>query len=131
MFNRKSNPNKQGDIGMGLAISWFTLNDYTVSIPITDSQGYDLIVDSSDTLYRVFIRTTTRDKGDGIFEVGLRTQGGNYTQKDKSSYFDNSKSDLVFIACSDGKMFLIPSKDIMNSSSITVGSEKYRKFEIS
>jgi hypothetical protein len=39
------NSKKQGDWGLGSAIAWFTAQGYTVALPITDSQHYDLIVD--------------------------------------------------------------------------------------
>ena len=37
------NSKRQGNIGIGAAIAWFTVHGYTVSIPLTDSQDYDLI----------------------------------------------------------------------------------------
>ena len=43
-----SNSKKQGDWGLGRAIAYFTLKEYTVSVPLTESQDYDLIVDATD-----------------------------------------------------------------------------------
>lgn len=39
------NSKKQGDVGLGTDISFFTQRGWTVSIPLTDSQDYDLVVD--------------------------------------------------------------------------------------
>lgn len=45
---RQHNPKKQGDAGLGVAIGWFTTHGYTMSVPLTDSQDYDLIVDDGN-----------------------------------------------------------------------------------
>jgi HJR/Mrr/RecB family endonuclease len=58
MFDQ-ANTKKQGDVGLGQAIAWFTRNSYTVSLPLTDSQDYDLIVDKDNVLYRVQVKTTS------------------------------------------------------------------------
>lgn len=129
MFERAENPNAQGDIGMGIAINYFVRNKYTVSIPITDSQGYDLIVDKQGVISRVFIRTTTNKSPSGAYEAGLRTQGGNFTRKSKQKLFDNKSCEMVFIACANGDNFLIPSQEMTVKSSITLG-EKYLKYKI-
>lgn len=126
MVNRESNPRKQGDAGMGVAIGWFASNGYTVCVPLTDSQGYDLIVDDECMLKRVFVRTTTRKNGSGNWEAGLRTQGGNKSQF-KIRKFDKDAVELVFIVCGDGSMFLIPSGKVECMSSITLG-DKYKEY---
>ena len=128
MFIKNNNPNKQGDIGMGLCISYFTSILNTVCLPLTDSQEYDLIIDNGK-LKKVSIKTGTQLKSSGGFEIDLRTQGGNFTQKSKIKYFDNTTCDLVFIACSDGRLFLIPSKEITSKSTITVGGKSFNEFE--
>ena len=38
--------NKQrGNCGLGIAIAYFSTNGYTVSIPLNDTQDYDLLID--------------------------------------------------------------------------------------
>lgn len=40
------NTNKEkGNAALGLAIAYFSSNGYTVSIPLNDTQDYDLIVE--------------------------------------------------------------------------------------
>ena len=36
-----------GRIGLTMAINYFTINGYTVSLPINDTQWYDLIVEKT------------------------------------------------------------------------------------
>ena len=129
-FEKQNNPNKQGDMGMGLAISYFTLKGWTVCLPLTDSQSYDLVVDDGINLNKVFIRTSTRKVESGGYEVNLRSQGGNFTRKNKTKLFDKSKCDLVFVACSDGRQYLIPSDKINSKSTISVGGKTYNTFLI-
>ena len=41
--------NKQrGNCGLGIAIGYFSTNGYTVSIPLNDTQDYDLLIDKDN-----------------------------------------------------------------------------------
>lgn len=113
---------------MGVAIAWFATNGYTVSIPLTDSQPYDLVVDNGGGLQRVAVRTTTQDNSRGGFDVGLRTQGGNKSQF-TIHHFDPTVVELLFVACGDGSQYLIPSSQIASKSYISVG-HKYQNFRL-
>jgi hypothetical protein len=122
-----SSSKKQGDAGLAVAISSFVLSGYTVCIPLTDSQEYDLIVGLGINLYKVQVKTSTEK--DGIYnKVQLRTRttkGG----KNFFKSFDNSLVDYLFILTSEGDKFLIPSKEIIVKTAITLG-EKYSKYKI-
>ena len=41
------NKKQIGRIGLSMAINYFTLNGYTVSIPMNDTQWYDLIIEKN------------------------------------------------------------------------------------
>lgn len=127
MFNA-SNSKKQGDIGLGCAIGWFASKGYTVSIPLTDSQDYDLVVDI-DRLSKVQVKTTSYKKPSGYFEVGLRTLGGNQSWNGVVKHFDPLKIDYLFVVTSEGECFLIPSSKINSKNSITLGL-KYKEFSL-
>ena len=46
------NSNKEkGNAGLGLAIAYFSANGYTVSIPLNDTQDYDIIIEKSDIVF--------------------------------------------------------------------------------
>lgn len=116
---------------MGVAIGWFACAGWTVCVPLTDSQPYDLVVDAGDgVLCRVSVRTSTQRQPKGQYEVGLRTQGGNHTQRAKVRHFDPAIVDILFVACDDGTKYLIPSAAITNRSSLTVGGSKYNEFQV-
>jgi hypothetical protein len=130
MIERQKNPRKQGDAGMGVAIGWFATQGYTVCVPLTDSQPYDLVVENGEGLKRVFVRTTTQlsKRGNGVYNCGLRTQGGNKSQFTIRK-FDQKCADLVFIVCGDGCKFLLSSHEVKTQTTISLG-KKYEKFKV-
>ncbi len=112
---------------MGVSIGWFASHGYTVCVPLTDSQRYDLVVDNGTGLLRVAVRTTTMKSNGGKFMVGLRTIGSNM-YRTKITRLDPDEVDLLFVVCADLTMYMIPSKEITVTNTITLsnGYEKYR-----
>lgn len=125
MFVQK-NSKKQGDVGLGIAIGWFCQNGLTVSIPLTDSQDYDLVVDTIDGLDRVQVKTTSY-KRRGKFTVSLSVKGGNRTSKGRIKKIDKSKVDSVFVITADNTCYWIPTHCIESEYSITLG-DKFDNF---
>lgn len=118
---------KQGDIGVGWAIAHLSQIG-TVSIPLTDSQEYDLIVDiENEGLFRVQVKTTSFRVPSGSYNVSLTVKGGNKSSS-KIKEFDKTKVDLVYVLTSEGTEYLIPVSEI-GKGSITLGI-KYKKFII-
>ncbi len=109
MLHRHASTKKQGDTGMGLAIGWFTSHGYTVSIPLTDSQDYDLIVDNGTGLKRVQVKTTTFQVTPGVYQANLSVKGGNRTSKGTVKKFDSTRVEILFIATGDSGLYLVPS----------------------
>ena len=55
----KFNTNKEkGNTGLGITIAYFTANGYTVSIPLNDTQDYDLVIDKNNELETVQVKAT-------------------------------------------------------------------------
>ena len=86
---------------MAQAIATFTRLGFDVSIPLTESASYDLIVEAMGSLKKVQIKFTTNK------EVGLRrvhsNSKGYVVKKPKENAFD-----WVYILNSDGIEYLIP-----------------------
>jgi len=114
-----------GNIGLGEAIAYFTRNGMRVSIPLNDSQPYDLIVDNDGVLARVSVKTTLFARRPGSYEVGLCTKGG--TQGTDVQPFDNTTVEMLFIHAG-GINYLMPAREIQNKKTITVGNgyQEYR-----
>jgi hypothetical protein len=126
MTIRRSNPRKQGEIGLGAAIGWFTANDYLVAIPLCDNQPYDLIVDDGNALQRVQVKTTTSRGPYGNFVAKLETAGGNQSFHTRKPW-DSTASDLLFILTDEGDIYVFPSAAITNRRTISL-CEKYQQY---
>ena len=88
---------KQGNIGMSYAIAYYSSLGYTVSIPLTDTQDYDLIVDDGERLLKVQVKTTTsKSKNSNNYRLNLRVTGGNRSGIGKNKMFNENHCDLVF-----------------------------------
>jgi hypothetical protein len=126
----RKNSRWQGDVGLAAAIAWFAENHYRVSIPLTDSQDYDLVVDDGDRLYKVQVRTTYRLEYESIYKVNLVVSGGNRSGTGKVKYFDPGCVDLLFVLTDAGDRFLIPCDEITTRKSINLGAN-YQKYRVS
>ncbi len=122
------NTKKQGDIGLGAAIAYFTMKGYTVAIPLTDSQQYDLIVDIDGKLSRVQVKTT-RFKGRGSYEISLSIKGGNRSSTGKLHRFDRSQVDHLFVLTEDGGSYFIPTSAIENTCALRL-TERLQQFRL-
>ena len=107
-----------GRLGLSMAINYFTIQGYTVSLPINDTQWYDLIIEKDNQFFTVQCKATQTEND----SIDLRSTGGT-----KGFIYDNvlnhSKLDYLFCVNKDLKMWLIPVKDITTSKQITLRTE--------
>lgn len=113
---------------MCYAIAYYSKMGWTISIPITDSQDYDLIVDTNSSLLKVQVKTTIQKSPAGASIVSLRTNGGNKSGN-TSKNFDENECDLLFVMTDTPEFFSIPRKEIIAVSTITL-SEKYLPYKV-
>lgn len=125
-MNFKNNKEK-GNAGLGIAIAYFSTNGYTVSIPLNDTQDYDLIVEKENKFLSVQVKATGCKTRYGKYQVALKSCGGTngYTYKT----LIDTKVDLLFVVASDLSMFLIPVKNIKNRSTLNLCNE-YERYRI-
>lgn len=107
-----------GRIGLSMAINYFTCKGYTVSIPMNDTQWYDIVVEKDGIFQTVQCKATQTENGD----IDFRSTGGT-----KGAVYDNllnhSELDLLFCVNKDLDMWLIPVKDITTKKSIRLRKE--------
>lgn len=115
------NTKKQGDAALGAAIAWFTRNQYTVCLPLTDSQDYDLIVEKNDQLQRVQVRSSRTDT------IGLRVLGGNSKRNFVHRLGTDLKYDLLFAVCSTGQ-YVIPKSTFAEHRNTLVLRAKWKSY---
>ena len=101
--------NKQlGRIGLSMAINYFTINGYTVSLPINDTQWYDLVVEKDGEFKTVQCKCTDTKSN----TIDLRSKGGT-----KGAVYDvlvdHPNLDYLFCVDSTRNMFLIPINDLV------------------
>lgn len=123
MFNFK-NYNKQGDLGVGKAITHFASKGCTISIPLTDSQEYDLVVDDGNNIQRVQVKTT-KYKRNGNYVVNLKTA----LRGNKFKRFSNVHCDLLYILTEENDEYIIPAKDLIVTTSLSLGKQ-YEKYKL-
>lgn len=131
MLIEQKNSKKQGDVGMAVAISYFAIKGDTVSVPLTDSQAYDLLVDDGTSIYRVQVKTVYYKKpGKKNYEVELRTHGGNRSGTGKVKHFDHTVVDILFVLTENMVQYSIPVEKFSNISTLTL-SKDYDKYIVS
>lgn len=122
------NTKKQGDAGVGVAIAYFCVEGYNVSLPLTDSQDYDLIVEQSGKLETVQVKTATQKDGN-IYVVELQTKGGNQSWSGIVKTLKDTEVDLLFVVTKAGTTYLIPVSEITNRATLNLGN-KYEKYRV-
>lgn len=123
LFRYCNNSKQQGDVGLARAIAWFSQNGYTVSVPLTDSQDYDLVVERNGDLLRVQVKTT-KFKDGKYYQVALQTRGGNQSWSGTIKTFIDTEVELLYIVCDNGTEYMIPAREITSRNSLNLG-EKY------
>lgn len=131
MFSKAFNSKKQGDIGLAHAIAYFTQNYKVVSLPLSDNQDYDLIVEDYDSkLFRVQVKTCSSTNKWGIYMVTLKTCGGNSKKNHIHKTADIIVYDLLFVLAGNGETYCIPKEHIKEiRNQINLGSN-YQIFRV-
>ena len=124
----KFSTNKEkGNSGLGIAIAYFSSHGYIVSIPLNDTQDYDLIVDKNNVIQKVQVKSTSFRTKYGIYQVSLKSCGGTKGKTYKTLIETNV--DILFIVADNLHTFLIPINIIKNKSTLNL-CEKYSPFRV-
>ena len=101
-----------------MAINYFTIKGYTISLPINDTQWYDLIIEKDGIFETVQCKATQTSEG----TIDFRSTGGT-----KGVEYDNLKnhSELDWLFCVDKNlnMWLFPVKELNNNRQIKLRTE--------
>lgn len=120
----------QGNIGAARAVYEFTKKGYTVLVPLSDSDKYDIVVDDGDRLLKVQVKTTQCKSPSGGYAVNLKTSGGN-TKTNTITKRKEGDYDLLFVLSELGECWIIPEKSLSGASnSIVVGATKYSEYKL-
>lgn len=123
----KFSTNKEkGNSGLGIAIAYYSTNGYIVSIPLNDTQDYDLVVEKDNILKRIQVKATSCKKN-GNYQVALKSCGGTKGNTYKTLIETNVEE--LFVVTKDLTIYIIPKKNISNKSTLSI-CDKYEKYKI-
>ena len=120
----KTNKEK-GNSGLGMAIAYFSTNGYVVSIPLNDTQDYDLVVEKNGELKTVQVKSTACKTISGTYQVALKSCGG--TNGITYKTLVDTNVDFLFILNEKLEMYLIPKNEMHNKSTLNL-CKKYKKY---
>ena len=91
---------RKGDIAVSRAIATFTKAGFDVSLPITESAAYDLIIDTNEGLKRVQVRFTSTGEVD-LRRIHSNSKGYVIKKTKPNSY------DWLYILTAQDKEYLL------------------------
>ena len=122
------NTNKEkGNAGLGMAIAYYSCNGYTVSIPLNDTQDYDIIVEKDGSLKTVQVKASGCMTRNSNYQIALKSCGGTVGKTYKTVI--ETKVDIIFIVTKDKGMYEIPRVEIDNKSTLNI-CDKYLKYKV-
>ena len=116
----------KGRTGLALAIGYFGSHGYTVSIPLNDTQDYDLLIDDGNQILKISVKATAQIDSSGASIVSLRNFGG--TKGTVYGREVDKNIDFVFVVNNKSEMWLLP-KIILTTNSMSLG-EKYKQYKL-
>ena len=122
----KTNKEK-GNTSLGIAIAYYASNGYTVSIPLNDTQDYDLIVDRDNLIKRVQVKSTGCKTKYGSYQVALKSCGG--TKGETYKTVIDTNIDELFIVTEDIGLYILPIEELKNKSTLNI-CNKYEKYRV-
>jgi uncharacterized protein YjaG (DUF416 family) len=118
---------EKGNTGLGIAIAYYTSNGYIVSIPLNDTQDYDLIVERDNRLKRVQVKATSCKTKSGNYQVALKSCGG--TKGTTYKRVIETFIEELFIVTEKLDIYIIPIDKLMNRSTISI-CDKYNMYKV-
>ena len=118
---------EKGNTGLGIAIAYYTSKGYIVSIPLNDTQDYDLIVDENNVLKKIQVKATSCKTKYGNYQVALKSCGGTKGKVYKTLI--DTTVDELFIVTENLKIYILPIEEITNKSTLNI-CKKYEKYRV-
>ena len=125
-MNFKTNKEK-GNSALGIAIAYFITNGYVVSIPLNDTQDYDLVVERENRYYGIQVKATSCKTKYDVYQVALKSCGG--TKGTTYKTVVDTNIDYLFIVTDRLDMYMIPKEVITNRSTLNL-CDKYKKYKV-
>lgn len=114
---------EKGRAGLSLAIAYFGANGYTVSIPLNDTQDYDLVIEKEGIFQTVQCKAT----GTNNNQISLRTCGCNTKGSHIYKTVIETDVDILFCIDKNQNLFSIPVVELKqygNTNVVTLRTEQ-------
>jgi len=123
--------NKQkGNLAVASAIHHFVSQGYTVSLPLSDTARYDLVVEQDGEFQAVQCKYVGYEGNSGIYSVPLYVSGGNRSAGNRRIRYRYRDFDILFVLCANGNAYAIPFQEIAGQTTINLGrASKWSKWE--
>lgn len=118
---------EKGNSALGIAIAYFTTNGYVVSIPLNDTQDYDLVIEKEGKYHSVQVKATACKTKYGVYQVALKSCGGTKGKTYKTVVDTNIN--YLFVVTDKIDMYMIPKETIRNRSTLNL-CDKYEKYKV-
>ena len=121
---------ERGNAGLAMAIAYYGANGFTVSLPLNDTQDYDLIVDDGTDIFRVQAKFSSVRVPSGKFQFSLRSVGGQSGEVYKTVV--HTKADILFATTADMQSYQIPIGYLDQEDTINLGGndDEYAEFKV-
>lgn len=117
------NSKKKGDLGLGKAIAYYTTMGYSVSIPLTDSQDYDLVVEIDKELKKVQVKYTSY-KPNKSYVAYFAVRGGTAGKITKQA--EDVDFDILFVTTDSGECWSIPRSNCGRGVILNKSKDEFR-----
>jgi hypothetical protein len=126
---RMDNKHK-GNLAIASAIKCFVSAGYTVSLPLSDTAKYDLVVERDGAFQAVQCKYVGHERSQGIYSVPLYVCGGNRSAGNRRTRYQEGDFDILFVLCANDRTYAIPFQEMVGQTTINVGREsKWSKWE--
>jgi len=129
LFEKATSTKKQGGIGEARAIYEYTNLGYSVWIPVSDNNKFDLIIEKDGVCLRVQVKTSScleHNANPNSYSVTIDSRTGargHYRPREDGDY------DILFAMVKDGRCWSIPVEALGETrTKITVGNTKYNEY---
>lgn len=113
---------EKGNSGLVAAIGYYGMLGYTISIPLNDTQDYDLIVDDGNNLLKIQVKATSQRNPQGYTVVSVKSCGGTNGHIYKT--VKDTNIDYLFVLTELQEMYEIPISEIHSTSSLSLGPDR-------
>jgi hypothetical protein len=127
---QKMDNKQKGNLAAASAIKYFVSAGYAVSIPMTDTAKYDLVVEQDGKFQAIQCKYAGYEGNQGLYSVPLYVSGGNRSAGNRRIKYQEHDFDLLYVLCANGREYVIPFEVIAGQTTVNVGRKhQWSKWE--